>query len=236
MKTFPVLNLPVHLSDNYEEWLCDRIENGISTHVVTMNSEMAIMAEDDINLATVIQKADLVVPDGSGIILYLRRRGQKQRRIAGIELASSLVEIFGKKGADYPICFYGGKPGITERAAKKWQEKIPSINIIYNHGYLSKTELKEWCEKIEELQPKLILVGLGVPRQELWIANHRHLVPSAVWVGVGGSFDIWAGEKNRAPKFFCDNNLEWLYRLYQEPHRWKRMLALPEFFWKAIFS
>lgn len=236
MKTFPVLNLPVHLSDNYEEWLCDRIENGISTHVVTMNSEMAIMAEDDINLATVIQKADLVVPDGSGIILYLRRRGQKQRRIAGIELASSLVEIFGKKGADYPICFYGGKPGVTERAAKKWQEKIPSINIIYNHGYLSETELKEWCEKIEELQPKLILVGLGVPRQELWIANHRHLVPSAVWVGVGGSFDIWAGEKNRAPKFFCDNNLEWLYRLYQEPHRWKRMLALPEFFWKAIFS
>ena len=91
MKTFPVLNLPVHLSDNYEDWLINRIDNGESTHVITMNSEMAIMAQKNEELFHVITKADLVVPDGSGIILYLWRRGQKQQRIAGIELASSLL-------------------------------------------------------------------------------------------------------------------------------------------------
>jgi N-acetylglucosaminyldiphosphoundecaprenol N-acetyl-beta-D-mannosaminyltransferase len=234
MKTFPVLNLPVHLSDNYEDWLINRIDNGESTHVITMNSEMAIMAQKNEELFHVITKADLVVPDGSGIILYLWRRGQKQQRIAGIELASSLLQKLGNRGKDYPICFYGGGVGVTENAAKMWQEKVPNINIIYNHGYLSERELKAWCETIQEKQPRLILVGLGVPRQELWIMNHRYLAPNAVWIGVGGSFDIWGGVKERAPEFFCNNNLEWLYRLYQEPYRWKRMLALPQFFLKAI--
>jgi N-acetylglucosaminyldiphosphoundecaprenol N-acetyl-beta-D-mannosaminyltransferase len=77
-------------------------------------------------------------------------------------------------------------------------------------------------------------VGLGVPRQELWIAQHRYLCPQAIWIGVGGSFDIWSGTKNRAPAWLGKNNLEWLYRLYQEPWRWRRMLALPEFALKAF--
>lgn len=235
MKTFPVLNLPVHLSNNYEDLLMNRIENGESTHVVTMNSEMAMMAQKNHDLANAIQKADVVVPDGSGIILYLWRRGQKQQRIAGIELAYALVEKLGNKGEKYPICFYGGSPCVTEKATQIWRQKIPNINIIYNHGYLPPSELETWCETIKQIQPKLILVGLGVPRQELWIMNHRHLAPNAVWIGVGGSFDIWANMKKRAPKFFCNNNLEWLYRLYQEPFRWKRMLVLPQFFFKAIF-
>lgn len=235
MKTFSVLNLPVHLCDNYEDWLINRIEENKYTHVVTMNSEMVIMAQKNELLANAIKKADLVVPDGSGIIFYLKRRGQSQRRIAGIELSASLVETLGKRGKDYPICFYGGAVGVAEKAAKMWQEKCPNINIMYNHGYLSESELKNWCDSIEQTQPKLILVALGVPRQELWIMNHRYLAPNAVWIGVGGSFDIWGGVKERAPEFFRNNHLEWLYRLYQEPQRWKRMLALPEFFLKSLF-
>lgn len=234
MKTFPVLNLPVHLSDNYEEFLIDRIEKNQSTHVVTMNSEMAMMAEKNPELATAIKQADLVVPDGSGVIFYLKRRGQNQQRIAGIELAAALVEKIGSRGKQYPICFYGGAPGVSEKAAQVWKEKVPSAYIIFNHGYLSQDELANWCQTIQQVQPRLILVGLGVPRQELWIMNHRHLAPHAVWIGVGGSFDIWSGVKQRAPKFFCDNHLEWLYRLYQEPHRWRRMLALPRFFLRAM--
>jgi len=234
MKTFSVLGLPVHLSENYQDLLISRIENNTPTHVVTMNSEMAMMAQKNTDLATAINKADLVVPDGSGVIFYLKRRGQKQQRIAGIELAASLVEAIGKKGKDYPICFYGGAPGVSEKAAQAWKKKVTSAHIIYNHGYLSGQELDDWCETIKKVQPKLILVGLGVPRQELWIMNHRHLAPNAVWIGVGGSFDIWGGVKERAPEFFCNNHLEWLYRLYQEPSRWRRMLALPRFFIKAM--
>ena len=234
MKTFSVLDLPIHLSNDYENWIINRLDQGISTHVVTMNSEMAMMAQEDSELAHIIKKADLVVPDGSGIVLYLWRKGEKQRRVAGIELSASLLEMLGNRGDDCPICFYGGAPGVSDRAAKMWQDKIPSINITANHGYLKGDELQSWCDRIQEIQPKVILVGLGVPRQEVWITNHRYLAPNATWIGVGGSFDIWGGVKARAPKILCDNNLEWLYRLYQEPHRWKRMLALPQFFWKAI--
>ena len=234
MKTFSVLDLPIHLSNNYEDWIINRLDQGLSTHIVTMNSEMAIMAQKDEQLAHIIKKADLVVPDGSGIILYLWKKGEKQKRVAGIELAASLLAKLGKRGFECPICFYGGKPGVSDRAAKTWQKRVPTINITANHGYLSGDDLKSWCDRIQEIQPKVILVGLGVPRQEVWITNHRYLAPNATWIGVGGSFDIWGGVKARAPKILCDNNLEWLYRLYQEPHRWKRMLALPQFFWKAI--
>ena len=79
-------------------------------------------------------------------------------------------------------------------------------------------------------------MGLGVPRQELWISENSHLCPQAIWIGVGGSFDIWSGIKNRAPSWLGNNNLEWLYRLYKEPWRWRRMLALPEFAVKACLE
>jgi N-acetylglucosaminyldiphosphoundecaprenol N-acetyl-beta-D-mannosaminyltransferase len=139
------------------------------------------------------------------------------------------------QGESFPIAFFGGQPGITEKAASNWQKKIPNIRILANHGYLSSEEMSDWIEVLKDQQPRLILVGLGVPRQEYWIREHRNLCPQAIWVGVGGSFDIWSGTKIRAPRFFCDNNLEWLYRLYQEPWRWKRMLALPKFFWRSLF-
>lgn len=234
MQTFLVLGLPVHLSDNYLDCLLNRVKQKQGTQVVTMNSEMAIMAENNPELTDTIKKADLVIPDGSGIIFYLRLRGKKQQRLAGIELAASLVEKLAQSGKDYPICFYGGTPEVAEKAAEKWREKCPHIQLISNHGYLSGKDLLNWQKKIQLTQPRLILVGLGVPRQELWIAQHRYLSPDAVWIGVGGSFDIWAGIKARAPEFMCKNNLEWLYRLYQEPWRWKRMMALPKFFWKSL--
>jgi N-acetylglucosaminyldiphosphoundecaprenol N-acetyl-beta-D-mannosaminyltransferase len=235
MKTFSVLDLPIHLRDDYEDLLLNRIENNIGTHVVTMNSEMAMMAQKNEELSHRIKNADLVIPDGSGIIIYLRRRGHKQQRLAGIELAQSLVKQLAMKGEDYPICFYGASVGVTDKAVEKFRAIAPQAHIINNHGFLQEPELSAWYEKIREVQPKLILVGLGVPRQEIWIAQHRYLAPNATWIGVGGSFDIWGGVKQRAPKFFCDNNLEWLYRLYQEPWRWKRMMVLPKFLVKALW-
>lgn len=234
IKTATVLGLPLHVSDDYEGWLLKRLEKGISTHVVTMNAEMVMMARRNPQLAEVIKAADLVVPDGSGVVLYLRKKGIRQKRVAGIELAASLIQKIGAKGEKYPVCFYGAAPGVAEKAAQFWQQRVPSLNFICNHGYLSPSEMQLWCRQIQAVQPKLILVALGVPRQEIWIADHRHLVENAIWIGVGGSFDIWAGVKKRAPRFFQENHLEWLYRLYQEPHRWRRMLALPHFFWVAL--
>jgi N-acetylglucosaminyldiphosphoundecaprenol N-acetyl-beta-D-mannosaminyltransferase len=231
---FSVLGLPVHILDDYAGWLIERLHQGLGTHVVTLNAEMAMQAEQNPALADVIRSAELVIPDGSGVVLYLRMRGKSAQRFPGIELAESLLQQAGKLPNSEPIFFFGGAPGVTAKAAESWQQKVNRLSISAQHGYLSAEEETELCESLKQIQPKIIFVGLGVPRQEFWIAEHRHLCPQSIWVGVGGSFDIWAGTKDRAPAWFCDNHLEWLYRLYQEPWRWRRMLALPQFALKAL--
>ncbi|HEY9853359.1 MAG TPA: WecB/TagA/CpsF family glycosyltransferase [Leptolyngbyaceae cyanobacterium] len=232
---FPVLGLPVHLLDDYPGWLLERLHQHMGGHVITLNAEMSIQAEQNTSLAKIIHQADLVIPDGSGVVLYLWFKGKRVQRCPGIELAETLLWQVGDMGQNWPVFFFGGKPGVTEKAARIWQQRLPSLAIAgIQHGYLSSEEEQQLLQTLQELQPRLILVGLGVPRQELWIAQHRHLCPKAIWIGVGGSFDIWAGVKNRAPGWLRDNHLEWLYRLYQEPWRWRRMLALPKFVWRAL--
>ncbi len=113
-----------------------------------MNSEMAMMAQKNPDLAKAIKKADLVVPDGSGVIFYLKRRGETQQRIAGIELSASMIEKLGKRGKNFPICFYGGAPGVTEKAVQVWLEKLPNAHMIYSHGYRSESDLKQWSYSI----------------------------------------------------------------------------------------
>jgi N-acetylglucosaminyldiphosphoundecaprenol N-acetyl-beta-D-mannosaminyltransferase len=233
-KQFPVLNVAVHLLDDYTNWSIARLRQGIGTHVITLNAEMAMLAEKNPALADIIQQADLVIPDGAGVVVYLRIRGKKQQRCAGIDLAASVLKQIVTLEEPGMVCFYGGAPDVAQTAANIWQQKLPRVQIVARHGYLSPEEEREWLQILKTNQPKLILVGLGVPRQEMWIQQHRYLCPEATWIGVGGSFDIWAGTKSRAPGWLRDNNLEWLYRLYKEPWRWKRMLALPKFFLRSL--
>jgi N-acetylglucosaminyldiphosphoundecaprenol N-acetyl-beta-D-mannosaminyltransferase len=234
LEKFPVLNLSVHLADNYLLWLLDRLDRGLGTHIVTLNAEMVMMAKANPDLTTAIQDAELVIPDGAGIILHMRLRGVKHQRCPGIELAASLLQAVGNSSENKTICFYGGSPETAELAARFWQQQYPQLAILTQHGYLNEEESKQWQETLQLKQPQVILVGLGVPRQELWIMQNRHLCPNSIWIGVGGSFDIWSGNKSRAPQWLRNNNLEWSYRLYQEPWRWKRMLSLPQFFWQSL--
>ncbi|AFZ37712.1 glycosyl transferase, WecB/TagA/CpsF family [Stanieria cyanosphaera PCC 7437] len=231
---YPVLNVSVHLLNDYQGWLVNRLNRQLGTHVVTLNAEMAMLAEKEPELAEIIQNAEFVIPDGSGIVFYLRLRGHKIQRCPGIELAESFLASLENQAQTYSVAFYGGKPGIAVTAAKVWQQKIPKLQIIAQHGYLPPEEQAQWQQTLQAQQPQIILVGLGVPRQEFWIQKNRHLCPNSIWIGVGGSFDIWSGYKSRAPAWLSDNHLEWSYRLYQEPWRWKRMLALPQFFWRSL--
>jgi N-acetylglucosaminyldiphosphoundecaprenol N-acetyl-beta-D-mannosaminyltransferase len=234
LQQFPILGTPVNLSNDYRGWLETRIKQKQGTHVVTLNAEMAMQAEQNQDLANIIKKAELVIPDGSGVILYLWLQGYHQRRCPGIELAESLLCQAAQLDST-PVFMFGGAPGVAEQAAQVWQEKLPKLAIAgIENGYLTPETEQQLQENLATKQPKLILVGLGVPRQEFWIAQHRYLCPEAIWIGVGGSFDIWAGIKSRAPGWLRDNHLEWLYRLYQEPWRWRRMMALPQFALKAI--
>jgi N-acetylglucosaminyldiphosphoundecaprenol N-acetyl-beta-D-mannosaminyltransferase len=232
---FSVLGLPVHLLNDYPGWLIGRLHQRQGSHVVTLNAEMTIQAEQNASLARAVNQAELVIPDGAGVVLYLRFKGKQVQRCPGIELAESLLQHAGQLGRSCPVFFYGGAPGVAQTAAQVWQRRISGLAIAgTQHGYISPAEEPQLGKTLKDLQPRLIFVGLGVPRQELWIAQNRHLCPQATWIGVGGSFDIWAGVKSRAPAWLRDNYLEWLYRLYQEPWRWKRMLALPLFAWRAF--
>jgi N-acetylglucosaminyldiphosphoundecaprenol N-acetyl-beta-D-mannosaminyltransferase len=236
---FNVLGVPVHLLPNYASWLLNQINHDRGVHVVTLNAEMAMQAEQNEALATIIRSAELVIPDGSGVVFYLWLRGKQVQRCPGIELAETVLQqaptATFADGRDCSVFFYGGAPGVSQQAAAAWKERAPGIAIAgAEHGYLSVEEQAALKHTLQTLQPQIILVGLGVPRQEFWIAEHRHLCPKAIWIGVGGSFDIWSGTKVRAPGWLRNNHLEWLYRLYQEPWRWRRMLALPKFAWRAL--
>lgn len=249
-----VFSLPVHLHNNYVRWIGNQLQQQAGVHIVTLNAEMSMQAEQQAALAAVIRQAELVIPDGAGIVFYLWLRGKRVQRCPGIELAESVLQQLphwsnqravqqstqglaaGESQAPpYTTFFYGGAPGVCETAAEVLKQRIPGLAIAgTQHGYISAAEEADFCQHLQHLQPNVVLVGLGVPRQELWIAAHRHLCPNAIWVGVGGSFDIWAGTKTRAPAWLRDNHLEWVYRLYQEPWRWKRMLALPQFAWRSL--
>ncbi len=228
-----VLGLPVHLLDDYPGWLTSQIEANIGVHVVTLNAEMTMQAGQDAALAKVISQAELVVPDGSGIVFYFWLQGRRVKRCPGIELSELLLTQAG--AAPWTLFFYGGGPGVVEQAAQVWHDRVPGLTIVGTRcGYLSPEENLELRQTLKDLQPQIILVGLGVPRQEFWIAEHRSLCPHAIWIGVGGSFDIWAGVKSRAPLWLRNNHLEWVYRLYKEPWRWRRMLSLPRFAWRSV--
>jgi len=234
---FTVLGTPVHILDNYKHWLAARLSQGQGTQVITLNAEMTMQAEVNPKLAAIIDQADLVIPDGAGVVLYLGLYGYRVQRCPGIELAEALLEIAATNRPTRSVFFYGGAPGVAQTAARRWQQQLPGLAIAgIQHGYHTPEEEQALQRRLQTLQPDLIFVGLGVPRQEYWIAQHRHLCPNAVWIGIGGSLDIWAGQKLRAPAWLRDNHLEWLYRLYKEPWRWRRMLALPHFALRALVA
>ena len=230
---FPVLGFPVDCLTDYRPWLANRIEQRQGTHVVTLNAEMTMQARETPPLADVIQAAELVIPDGAGVVLYLRLFGEQIERCPGIELAAQMLQKAAQ--SSWSVFFFGGAPGVADEAAQKWQQKLPGLKMVgTQNGFLTPEETEPFLNRLQQLQPQIIFVGLGVPRQEYWIAQHRHLCPHSIWMGIGGSFDIWAERSKRAPAWLCNNNLEWVYRLYQEPWRWRRMLALPRFAWLSL--
>ncbi|MFS8859429.1 WecB/TagA/CpsF family glycosyltransferase [Synechococcus sp. B60.1] len=238
--TYPLLGVNLHLAlpeahlQSYTAWIEARISQGQGAQVVTCNPEMIMQAQQDPAFAQVLQEAELVIPDGIGVVWALRRQGIRVQRVPGIELAEALISRAAERR--WRLALVGGRPEVNRAAVQQWQARFPSLSIWGHHGYFSGAEEEKLLQALQKIQPQLVWVGLGSPRQELWIRQRRALLPQAIWMGVGGSFDIWAGQKRRAPRWWRDHHLEWLYRLYQEPWRWRRMLALPRFAWRVLWD
>lgn len=201
-----------------------------TTHlVVTPNAEIIMMAQEDKELAQIINDADLVVPDGAGVVWAAHYNGDPMpERVAGYDLVQNL---FGRASTQqYRIYMLGGAPGIVEKAKKAAEERYPGIQIVgTRHGFFSATDEAEIISSIKSSRPDILLVALGVPRQEKWLANYLQELKVPVAIGVGGTFDVMAGVVKRAPLWMQNAKVEWLYRLISEPKRAIRMLALPRF-------
>lgn len=230
---------PEQSLQGYVDWLMARVGSRQGTHVITCNAEMAILAQRDPEFGLALAAADLVVPDGAGVVWALGRQGIRVYRAPGIELAEHLIEhldVASTSAHLYRIALIGAKPEVNQKAQIHWRHRCPNLQIWGHHGYFESTQAQTLLRDLKDQDPQVVLVGLGSPRQEAWIRANRFYAPEAIWIGVGGSLDIWAGDKMRAPQWWRDHRLEWLYRLYQDPWRWRRMLALPRFVWQVWWS
>ncbi len=203
------------------------LEQGGGHYVVTPNPEIVWLARTMPELRGALNGADLVIPDGIGVIYAAKILGTPLvERVPGIELTEHLLAVCAEKGL--PVYLLGAKPGVAERAGEKLQEKYPGLRIAgCGDGYFR--EDAPVLVRLRDSGARIILVCLGFPRQELWMADHRNEVGQALMLGVGGSMDVFAGDVKRAPEAWCKAGLEWLYRLLSQPSRIKRMIKLPIF-------
>ena len=192
--------------------------------IVTANPELIYRGAKDKKLQAIISSADLILPDGIGVVWAARLFGAKKaERVTGIDLTLKILEEGQQYG--WRIFSLGSKPGIAKKAVCKLSQKYPAIDFAYHHGYFSPEEEAAVLEKIESFAPHILLVGLGAPKQEYWNAAYKGLAP--IRIGVGGTIDVLSGEVKRAPQFFRAHNLEWFYRLISQPARIRRQIVLP---------
>lgn len=204
------------------------------SYAVTPNPEIVWLARKQPALKEALNGADLVVPDGIGIVYAARILGMPlPARVPGIELAAGLMKQMAVSRES--VYLLGAKPGVAERAARRLQEQYPGLAVVgTGDGYFREDE--PVIEKINACKPRLLLVCLGFPRQELWMAKYRDQIKAGLMMGLGGSLDVFAGDVKRAPESWRRLNLEWLYRLACQPSRLGRMLKLPVFLLSVVWE
>ena len=210
-----------------------RAGRGEQIAVFTPNAEIVQACVEDESFRGIISSADVLLPDGVGVIKAARILGTPlKEKVPGVEVGEALIRLSGEW--DHPVFLMGGKPGVAEAAKEKLQEKYPDAKIAgFYHGYFKKEgeENDEVVKMINDSGAEVLFVCIGSPAQEKWIAANREKLPGVkVLMGLGGSLDIYSGTAKRAPKIFIKLGLEWFYRLLREPSRIGRMMKLPKFY------
>jgi len=211
------------------------IEKSDRCHMVaTANAEMVMMASEDPELHRILLNSDLVVADGAGVVWAARHYGRPvPERVAGYDLAQTLLERSARN--NYKVYFFGGAPGVADQAKIAAEKHYPGVNIVgVRNGFFSETDEEQILREITNCKPDILLVALGVPKQEKWLSKQLAYLKVPVAIGVGGTFDVMAGIMKRAPLWMQKANLEWLFRLFMQPQRFFRMLALPKFVFRVL--
>ena len=205
------------------------IEARVPCQVITADASGVVMAQKDAELKELYNNADLVTPDSAGILWAAKRYGTPLNgRVSGVDLVYHLCRLSHEKS--YKLFFFGAAPGVTDQAASNFRDKFPNIQVVgTRNGYFKPEEEPEIIVQIKETKPDVLFVALGIPKQEKWIAKYKNELNVPVLMGVGGSFDVFAGLVKRAPLWMQKINCEWLWRLIQNPRKIGKVLTLPRF-------
>ncbi|MCL6516709.1 MAG: WecB/TagA/CpsF family glycosyltransferase [Alicyclobacillus sp.] len=211
------------------------MDEGSRRMVITAGPEFVMMTERDAELKEIARAADLVTPDGIGVVWAARRLGHRvPERVTGVEMVTELLETAQARHLPLRVYVLGAREEALQACLTRFRQRYPSLLFAGRNGYFQAREWPAILSEIEAFSPHLWLVGLGQPRQERLIYQSLAGLPPCVAIGVGGSIDVWGGVVKRAPAVFRRLNLEWLYRLVRQPSRWRRQLALPRFAWRVI--
>lgn len=234
MTTFEVSGVTINAVDRKEalrsvaRWLK---ASGRTRMIFTPNPEILWHAQRDPRVRSALRKGSLLVPDGVGVVIAGRLRGVSNvRRLTGIDLAEAICRDLQPR-----TYLLGARPGVAERAAhtlEGWGARV----VGAHHGFFAPEDVPQILDAIRGSGAEFLLVALGSPRQEVFIDSHLDEFGVPVAMAVGGSFDVWAGDKRRAPVVVRRLGLEWLWRTAMEPSRLTRLWPLIVFFWGMAFD
>lgn len=181
-------------------------------------------------------KNSIIIPDGVGVVLASKIiKNPVKEKIAGIELMDGILEKCNENGK--AVYLLGTTEDVLKECEKKLLIKYRNLNIIgKNNGFFDMDDCKDILEDIKELKPYALFIAMGCPRQEKFTSKYMDELPCKIYMGVGGSFDVFAGKVKRAPRWMINCNLEWLYRVAKEPYRIKRLASIPKFLLKVVLN
>lgn len=226
----PILGLPV---DNLTwDGTISRIESMVEAggvhQVTTANPEFLMRARQEPAFMGVLRRADLVLADGVGFLLAARWKGTPfHAQITGSDLTPRLAHLAAEKG--WHLYLLGAAPGVAELAADRLRDIYPTLYVTADGSDPAPDGPPDLLARIRMARPHILLVAYGAPKQDYWIDQFGRATGVPVQIGIGGSLDFIAGVIPRAPSAWRKFGVEWLWRLKQEPWRWRRMLALPRF-------
>ncbi|RAP76057.1 WecB/TagA/CpsF family glycosyltransferase [Paenibacillus montanisoli] len=205
-------------------------------HVVTLNPEIAMACRHDSHLRSIVDDAGLLTADGIGIVMVSQLKGNPlPERVTGCDLLLRLLDSGPKHTRRVSYYLLGASETTSKLAAEKIERSCPNALVTgRHHGYFGEEEGERIVSEIAKLRPDVLVVALGAPKAEQFIYRYKNRLNAKVAIGVGGSLDIVAGTVKRAPAIWRKWNLEWLFRLLNQPSRWRRQLLLPRFAVSAL--
>lgn len=235
-KTVDILGIPVDSITMSEAIAIFKgfLEEKRAHSIYTPNAEIMMAAQRDPELKDILKKADLLVADGAGVVLASKLLGRPvPEKVSGLDLVKLTFKELAPLGVKYFLL--GSKPGVAEAAAENIIARYPGIVIAgLRDGYFKAEDEEDILNTINSSGADILIVCLGAPKQEKWIHENKDKLKVRICIGVGGTLDVLSGKVVPAPEFMRRHGFEWLYRLYREPRRARRMLDLPRFVLRVV--